>query len=419
MSGVEVRPVEAEEIEGWQRAKAVTFLDNPEDVTAAWVEWRRQAWDPARAWGAFDGSAVVGTLRTLPRRFTVPGARGDVVDLARVDALTGVTVSATHRRQGLLRRMLTESLAAAAERGDPLSILIAAEWPIYGRFGYAPASNWARWTLDRRRPAASLRPGVSPPGSLRPAEPKELLDVAPTVFQAARQQRAGQIDRPTEFWELALAPELRSPGSRPATGVLHEGPAGIDGVLRWRATGEFDFDRGGAVVVDDLFAASQEAYTALWGYLLSMDVVDTVTLAARPPDEPIRHLLADGRCLRTESIIDAVWVRLLDVPAALAARRYAVQGRLVLDVVDAEIGGYGAGRFLLEGGPDGATCRRAPQESPDLRLSQRALASVYLGLPSLRTQQIAGGVDELTPGAVNRADAMFITALQPWLATGF
>ncbi|MEP6853099.1 MAG: GNAT family N-acetyltransferase [bacterium] len=416
---VEVRSVEAEEIEAWDRAKAVTFQGDPREVTGPRVELRRRAWDPARAWGAFAGSAVVGTLRTLPRRFTVPGPDDATVDLAQVDALTAVTVSATHRRRGLLRRMLTESLTAAAERGDPMSILIAAEWNIYGRFGYAPASAWSNWTLDRRRPGAALRPEIPVRGVLRPAEAKELLDVAPPVFDLARRQRAGQIDRPSDVWQFFLDPQLHTGGSKSSIGIVHEGQDGVDGVLAWHTGTEFDFDRGGTIVVEDFFAANQDAYTALWSYLLAMDVVDEVTFDARPPDEPIRHLLVDGRCLRTAKSLDAVWVRLLDIPAALSTRHYSTEGALVLDVVDEQVGRFAAGRYRLAGGPDGATCVRAPQASPDLRLSQRAMAAVYLGLPSLRAQQIAGRVDELTPGAVARADAMFITGWQPWLATGF
>ena len=174
----------------------------------------------------------------------------------------------------------------------------------------------------------------------------------------------------------------------------------------------------GAIDVGELTAASGAAYRNLFAYLVSLDIVGEITLPRRPVDEPIRWLLDDGRALRQTDLVDDVWLRLLDVPAALSARGYSAEGRLVIDVVDDDIGGYAAGRYLLEAGADGASCRTSAA-SPDLRLSQRALASVYLGGHTLRQVAIAGGVEELTAGAVARADAMFATALAPWNATMF
>ncbi|MDQ1744867.1 MAG: hypothetical protein QOE23_3206, partial [Pseudonocardiales bacterium] len=129
-------------------------------------------------------------------------------------------------------------------------------------------------------------------------------------------------------------------------------------------------------------------------------------------------LLTDGRAVQRTWTGDNEWLRLLDVPAALTARRYAGTDRLVLEVVDAE-GGWAAGRFSLDGGPAHAECRPAPTATADLRLSQRALAAIYLGGTTVRSQQQAGLVEEETPGAAARLEAMFWTAQQPWNATPF
>ena len=412
---VRIRQVEVAELTEYQSSKIITFLENP-DPTEARVDFWQRSHVPGRSWCASDGSDIVATLRTLPRQLSVPAGSTGTVDVA-LDALTGVTVSATHRRRGLLRAMITESLAAAHDRGDPVAGLIAAQWPIYGRFGYAPAARFAGGRLERRRPGARLRTPST--GSLRRVELDELRRVAPTVFARARTARAGHINRTDLDWERHLEPKLLGHGATPAVGIVHEGPDGIDGFLRWHPTAEFTLQHGGEVQLDDLFATNQEAYRALWGYLLDLDVVDAVTFSARPPDEPLPWLLEDGRTWQLDEIVDAIWLRLLDVPAALSARGYAGAGRLVLDVVDDAPGGYGAGRFLLDAGPDGATCRPAPELTPDLALSQRALASIYLGEPSLRIQQIAGLVDELAPGALARADIMFATPLLPWVGTEF
>lgn len=173
-----------------------------------------------------------------------------------------------------------------------------------------------------------------------------------------------------------------------------------------------------SIRVHELFATNQAAYTDLWSYVCGMDAVAQIDATGRPVDEPVHWLLNDGRSWQAQNTLDSLWVRLLDVPAALSARRYAVEARVVLDVVDDDLSGYGAGRYLLEGGPDGAQCRTTTQ-SPNLRLSQRALGAVYLGHPSLALHHAAGLVDELTPHAIARADAMFATALAPWLATTF
>lgn len=412
---VEVRLVDVDEIPAWEASRAVTFLRSG-DLPPALLDFRRQEWDRGRSWGAVSDGRFVGSLRTLAHQLSVPGWGGTTREVT-VDALTNVAVSATHRRRGLLRRMLSASLAAATERGDAMSILIAAEWPIYGRFGYAPASQWAQFTLDSRRAGARLlRP---PTGVLRATDSAESASVLGPVFDRARLDRAGQIDRDQRWWKRALDPTLRFPGEKGANVVLHEGDDGVDGFVQWHPTKDFEFEHGGEIEVDGLFAADQNAYSALWGYLLSMDVVDRVKAYGRALDEPLPHLLADGRAVQISGLMDAVWVRLLDVPAALAARRYRVDGSLNLEVVDGDLGGDVSGRYRLDGGPGGASCRRDKTAEPDLRLSQRALAAVYLGGPSVRAQHSADLVDEVRPGAIARADAMFGTDLLPWSATGF
>lgn len=165
-------------------------------------------------------------------------------------------------------------------------------------------------------------------------------------------------------------------------------------------------------------AATDEAYRNLWGYLSGLDVIDSIELHNRPLDEPIRWLLGDGRALQQVQTSDFLWVRLLDVPAALSARGYAVDGRIVLDVEDFDLGAYGSGRFALTV-PSGRARCEPTDDAPDLRISQRILASIYLGGHRLRASSMLGGAEELTRGALDRVDRMFATALAPWNQTGF
>jgi predicted acetyltransferase len=111
-------------------------------------------------------------------------------------------------------------------------------------------------------------------------------------------------------------------------------------------------------------------------------------------------------------------LRLLDIAAALGARRYAVPGELVLEVRDEDPGGFAAGRYRLRADGDDVECRRSDAD-PDLTISQRTLASIYLGGFRLRQLALAGGATEHTPGAVDRLDVMCSTPLAPWNGTWF
>jgi predicted acetyltransferase len=412
-----INPVPVEEAEPWVRALATTLLGNPyaENFPRRVARWQRD-WPAERAWGYRDAGRWVATLATEARTLTIPGG-GDATRDLEVDALTGVTVAATHRRQGLLTSMITQSLQAAKDRGDALSMLIAAEWPIYGRFGYAPAVDDATYVYHSKRPRAAL--SAPPAGSVRQVEADELGAAARSAFDAARRLRPGQVDRHGSWWDRRLGLDGYELIDDRPNWIVHDGATGIDGLLAWKVASDFYLDgRLGAIEVSDFIAADETAYRDLWAYLSGLDVIDKITLDDRPVDEPVRRLLGDGRALEQTGKFDYLWVRLLDVPAALAARGYATAGRVVLDVIDEGLGGYGAGRVVLD--VDETAVRCEPTDEPaDLRLTQRALASCYLGGHRLRQVATAGEVDELTCGALERTDVMFAVPLAPWNQTGF
>lgn len=411
-----VNPVLIEEARPWLAAVATTLLGDPyEDEFAKRVEYWRRDWLPDRAWGYRDNGRWVGTLATEPRTLTVPGPGGTTRDV-EADALTAVSVAATHRRRGLLTSMISQSLQAAKDRGDALSMLIAAEWPIYGRFGYAPAVLDTGYVFHPRRPNAALP--APPSGSVRQVDRTDLGQIAPAVFDAARRLRPGHVDRRGQWWNRRLGLDDYQPIGKQSHWILHEGPDGPDGLLSWRVTRDFELiGELGAIEVWDFVAANDTAYLDLWGYLAGIDVIGEIVLDARPVDEPIRWSLRDGRALAYKHTFDFLWVRLLDVPAALAARSYAMPGEIVLDVVDDELGGYGAGRYVLKAGETTAVCEPT-SEPAELRVSQRTLAASYLG--GYRLRQLATlGVEELRPGALDRADLMFSVPFAPWNQTGF
>jgi predicted acetyltransferase len=413
-----VHPAPAGEIPGWARSMTAGFLGDPHDAAAQRrIDQLAREWEPSRAWGARDHGRWVATLRTETRTLTVPGDDTTTRDV-EVDALTNVTVSATHRRLGLMRAMLEQSLQAAWQRGDPLSILIAAEWPIYGRFGYAPAVLSADYVLHRTRIGATV---TGEPRRVRHVERDEFGDLAAQVYALARRRRPGQIDRSETWWNRVLGRDGYTPSpGLPHHWLIHESDDGPDGLLGWKAQGDGGLIPPlGRVTVWDLAAASDEADRNLWAYLAGIDGSDEVHLPLRPVDEPARWLLHDARTLVMTQNVDFVWLRLLDVPTALSSRAYAVAGEVVLEVSDDDAGGFAAGRYRLCADGVSALCERTGDPA-DLELTQRALASIYLGgfrLPGLALG--AGGLRERTPGALARIDAMFATGLAPWNATWF
>lgn len=412
-----VNPVPVEEVGPWTRAMATTFLDDPRDPSIqVGVDRLSRRWDPQRAWGFRDRGRWVATLRTEPRRLSVPGRPGSMAELA-VDALTNVTVAATHRRRGLMSRMLEDSLRSARERGDALSVLIAAEWPIYGRFGYAPATLTADYKLCRGRPGAHC-PGRLE--SLRQIELPELAEVAPPLFELVRRRWAGQINRDADWWQRALGLDGMAPQTPVAPNwLVHESDAGIDGLVGWSASGSPSLVAPTHQVdVQSLVTTSPEAYRDLWAYLTGIDGVDELRLALRPVEEPVRWLLENPRTLVETKRVDFLWLRILDVCAALSGRRYPVSGELVLEISDSGTHGFAAGRYRLVSEPEGAVCEPTDAD-PDVRLEQRALASAYLGGFRLAELHEVGMVRELRPGGLARADVMLSWSVVPWNATWF
>ncbi len=417
-----VNPVDIEATPSWLRTMIATFLDDPCGPSVdRWTRVLARTWEPARAWGARDRGRWVATLRTETRVLTVPGTDGGTRDL-RADAVTNVTVSATHRRLGLMRQMLDGALCAARARGDAVSILISAEWPIYGRFGYAPATWSADYVLHRSRPGAIV---AGDPARVRTSDAQEIAAIGAGVFTAFRRQRAGQVDRDQRWWDIALGqdgfPAPPEDAGLPHNWIVHEGDGGIDGIVGWRATRQGGLNPpGGRAEVWGLFAANEAADRALWAYLSGIDLIDEIALPHRPVDEPAQWLLADARSLVLEDRNDYLWLRILDVPTALTARRYAIGGELVLDVRDDSpaTGIDVSGRYALRADDDVVEC--GPTTRPaDLELTQRALASIYLG--GVRPAELveSEALTELTPGAVERARLMFSTPRPPWNATSF
>ncbi|MDQ1293808.1 MAG: hypothetical protein QG608_1689 [Actinomycetota bacterium] len=372
-------------------------------------------WDHVYGVALADDAPHVGNYGWIPFSLAVPGG---TVPCAGV---TAVGVHPLHRRKGCLRAMMQHHLTDAVEAGRVVSALFAAEMPIYGRFGFGPASQSLRLTIPR---GAALHPlaGSCPGPSLRLeiADQERHLDELAECYEAWRVRRPGSVDR-VEHAHRA-DPFIDPPESRQGTESLRvliaEGEQGEP------ARGYAIFCRslpgkghsGGTVQVKEFIARDPGTAHTLWSALVDLDLMGSLRTCPLSLDDPIMHLLVDSRGPKPE-ISDNLWVRILDLPAALAGRDYAAPVDTVLEVTD-ELIGSNAGRWHLRGGPQGAHCTRT--DSPaDLSLDVRTLASAYLGGHSLGALAEGGLVNELVPGTLLPASTALGWPVAPFSAWCF
>lgn len=406
----ELRPITVDERDRFTEAEWTPFGERP---TAAQLEGSRNLIELDRTLAVFDVDRIVGVASALSFELTVPG-----LALVPAAGVTSVGVLPTHRRQGLLNRLMRRQLDDIAERGEPIALLTASEGGIYGRYGYGVGIHYT--ILDLERSLTRLAAPVEVPGRLVLLDKDAQGKVLPPVWDAMRRRTVGQLSRGATMWQELLRDGgiFDDPGARFA--VLHErAPGEADGYAVYRIEARSDPESGQSrrrLTVRELVTPDDQVRAALWQYLLGVDLIHTVR-AYLPPDDPLRWRLADPRQARTSRLADHIWVRLVDLPAALAARTYAEPGRLVIEVDDRFLPAN-AGRFELDAGPDGATCRRVRSE-PDLGLDVADLGAAYLGGVRFSLLARAGRVTEHTPGALARADHMFGVDPLPWCDTDF
>ena len=395
---LEMRTVTADEFVQWCRAEARAHGNR----LAGDPEMLRPHFDLDRSIAVFDEGNIVGGAHSHRLEMSVPGGTGVVAGVANI------AVQPTHRRQGVMTRMMHHQIHDIHERGEPLAALFARESAIYARFGYGVGSLHERWTIDRQYNGYA-RPFESS-GRIVFVDPVDITKDLPEVFRRSTLDRPGVFQRAPHRWERdSRAPELKQGGPGGLFYAAYEDDGRVDGYVTYRTTGT-------TLVVNELMAVTSQAATALWRFCFDMDLFTSTEALKRPVDDPLPWMLADPRRLE-RSVRDGLWVRLVDVAAALELRSYLQTDRLVLDVQDGMCP-WNEGCFELEGSPEGATCR-ATSSSPDLALGVSVLASAYLGTASFSTLSRAGLVEERTAGALLRADRMFAVQHQPWTPHNF
>ncbi|MEX2373226.1 MAG: GNAT family N-acetyltransferase, partial [Dehalococcoidia bacterium] len=340
------------------------------------------------ALGAFDGDEIVGTAHHEEASITLPGGRS--LDCPGV---TRVSVSPTHRRQGVLTAVMRAQLALVHEQGAPLAALWASETPIYGRFGYGLATVHEAWKIDRDDTAlASWAP--PPQGRVRFVEPEDAQATFRPLYDALAASRPGGMRRIDYRWEAYLEdPEHEREGASPLNLVVYESPEGVhEGYAWYRMKGAWPENVPHFTLnVGEFVALTPEAELGLWRYLFGIDLVGTIEAHDQPLDAALPWVLADFRRLARRPS-DGLYVRVLDVPAAFEARTYAAADRLVLSVDDPTCE-WVTGRYALETGPEGAAVTRT-EEDADLAMHPAALATVLFGAQPASVLGRAGLIEE-------------------------
>ena len=414
---IDIRPVGEDGLREWTRALSTGFLRSPE-VSDVELEARRGGFLPGRTLGAFDGGRCVGTFRSFPQELSV-GAGATVP----ADAISNVTVSPTHRRRGILTRMMAQDLAAAKERGDVVATLIAAEYPIYGRYGFGPATWTSEWTIDV--PRAGLDPrwaGPTDGGRIDLVDGEDVRKLGPELHARLARQQPGAVSRDERWWQVNTG-VVRFGGSwdEPFYAVYRSAEGEVEGLVSYEADDKWDAKQPQDTAdVNWLIAATPAAERALWQYLCSIDWITKVKTGWRAPDDLLPFFLPDPRAARLTAHADWLWVRLLDVVRALEARPYDGTGDgggggrgLVLDVVDAD--GFAGGRYRLDVSAEGVgSCTPGTRDAAELTLDVRELAALWLGDESAVRLAALGRVREERAGAARVADALLRTSRRPW-----
>ena len=403
---VEIRSITFEERPDWVRAAESSFSAIAKDDE---IEAILPTIEIDRSFAAVDAGRIVATSAAITTRMVVPG--GARVPTAGV---TMVGVQPTHRRRGINTRMMATLLDQAAERGEPIAALFASEGAIYGRFGYGLAAFFGEFQAESAR--MDFVRGYAPTGRVELLPKVEAMPIISRVYDAAL--RHGSVERNAAFRDMVFAESTHDMRDKAVFYAVHRDDAGEPDAYAVYSM-KHDWPRSvpsGTIEVKECMAATSQGNADIWRYLFDVDLVATVEAWNRPADDPLLLLAAEPRRLRL-GLGDGLWLRLVDIPAALSARRYPSDGRLVFEVAD-PFRPDNDGRYELVVEDGAATCAKTDAKA-DLGGSVNVLGAAYLGGVSFAQLAAAGQAEERADGAVERADALFRWTPAPWSAWDF
>jgi len=390
-----------------------------EVFSEAEFEHERRLLEPDRLIGAVDGETWVGTGGAYSFRLTVPG--GEV----GAAGITMIGVAPSHRRRGILRQMMRWLLDQARERGDGVAVLWASESAIYQHFGFGIGTLQTTFDIERSR-VQFARP-AAPLGRMRLVDRDEGARLMPPVYDAMRPRSPGALSRSDAKWRHDLLDDVEwmRRGNGPKFLAVLEVGGIVRGYAIYRMKSDWD-ERGpnNTLLALEVVGTDPATERAIWEWLFGVDLVGHVKAWRGPVAHPLMLQLTEPRRLGLV-VREGLWLRLVDMPSALAARSYAGAGSLGFELTD-EFCPWNAGRWRLDvssevavPGARGVTTVAAFDGDPDLTLDTSDLAAVYLGTFTFADLARAGRVGESRPGAIAAADRLFATTGAPWCSTMF
>ena len=406
---IEIRTIDENELSRYLNVLGSAFGEPiPEDEVVRFAE----VLPLERAFAAFDSGAMVGTGGAFPFHMTVPG--GAVVPAAGV---TMVGVLPSHRRRGVMSSIMRKLIDQAKERSEPVAILWASEESIYQRFGYGFASNQGHISIEKHRANFLGRP--EPVGTVRLVTLEEAPSVLAPIYDQVLKTRPGMLARSETWWRnhTLIDIERHREGESPKfCAVLRlDGRDQAYAIYRTGGGWGADVTPNGWVNVREVAAVDPVAYREIWRFLFGIDLMDRIKAWYLPADLPLTLMLEEPRRLRFAKS-DSLWLRIVDLAAALSARTYAADGSISFAVRD-DYCPWNEGEWTLIVEEGRGRLERGGE--PDLSTDAAGLASVYLGAFTFGELQRALRLEECTPGAVKRADAMFRTDVAPWCVENF
>jgi predicted acetyltransferase len=362
--------------------------------------------DPGRTIGAFTGGQLAGTADAVTSTLTLPG--GAIVGHA---AVTHIGVLPSFTRKGIATDLIRHQLRDIATRGEVVATLRASEATIYGRYGYGVASCFQ--TVEVQTARAAFRPGVGVGGPVRLLDEAQAWDTLPGIYDAHRPSRPGTIDRPAAWWQGLRLRSESTPGARYV--AVHGETGAESGFARYRPidTDKWFVSDQRTIVVEDFFAPTRKAYLGLLRFLLGLDLIDRVVFWMLPLDDPMPWLLIDRRAARATAVHDETWLRIVDVHAALQARRFAGDGAVTIAVNDPLLQNNSA-TFTVTGDGVETTTRAA-----ELNVGVEGLGAVLLGGSTWRSLAVADLAHAEDSAALAVADQLFAVADAPYSGTFF
>jgi predicted acetyltransferase len=408
---VEIRACPPERFVELLKTAEVGFSEDLSDDFIARVE---RVADKDRWFAPFDGDRIVGTGGVFSLRLSVPGGE------LPTGGITFVTVLPSHRRRGLMSGMMRLMIDDCHRRGEPLAALWAAEGAIYQRFGFGLATSC--FNLEAENRAVGFARDWPREGAFRILPPGEGQDLVARVYESARSGRAGFLTR-TDDWWVGILPlvDKDARGGEARRLVVYETSDGPEAYAVYKIKGQWSTRGPGSIMtVEEAIGSTPRGMREIWRYLLEVDLVRTIKASRLPSDHPLFALAAEPRRLGT-SVGDGLWLRIVDVAAALEGRAYGLdglgEGRLVIDLADSYCP-WNAGRWAMDVSGGRAVVSASTAE-PDVALDANDLASLFLGGVGAASLAGAGRVAELRPGGLTAAEGLFRTALQPWCPQEF